>query len=85
MKTSLKIILISVFLFLSAQGFALTAEYVPAFKPIKKNHSFSDMQQGIKRDFFQIQSLMSRQKNKMIGLMKDRKNKNTRNQTPTEI
>lgn len=84
MKLFLKVIFISVCLFLSSQTLAWTKDYVSAFKPVQKAKDLSEFQRNVKKDFFQFRSIMSVQEKEIIGLMKDNTN-HTQNTQPTEI
>ena len=83
MRWSLKIIIISVLAFFSIQGFAWTNDYVSAFKPAKKTRSFSELQKDLKKDIFQIRSIMKSQKKKITGIIKKSDKRSKR--TPAEI
>lgn len=83
MRLSLKIIVISVLTFFSVQGFGWTNDYVPAFKPAKKSRSFSELQKNLKKDIFQIRSLMNSQKKKITGIIE--KSDKSSKRTPAEI
>ena len=79
MTSVLKITFIVLFFLLSIPAQAWTTDYVSAFKPVKKNRSLSELQRDIKKDIFQIRSMVNFQGKKIIDVVKDRKNtKNTR-------
>ena len=82
----LKIIFPLVLFFFSIQSFAWTKgyDYVSVFKPAKKSKSITELQRNIQRDIFQIQSMMTFQQKKIIGLMKNSEvSENTR--APADI
>lgn len=73
MKLSLEIIVISVCLFLSSSALAWPEDYVSVFKPVQKVKNISEIQRDLKKDVFQIRSMMNFQDKKIIGLMEDSK------------
>lgn len=73
MKLALKTIFISGFLFLSLPVLAWTTDYVSAFKPTQKSKGLSELQRSIKKDIFQIRSMIKTNEKTVTGLVENRK------------
>ena len=69
----LKTFIISLALLISGQALAFSKDYIPAFKPVKKNKSLAEFHNNMKQELFQIRSLMNFKENKMIGFVKKEK------------
>ena len=84
MELKLKLIFISVALFLSTQSLAYTSEYIPAFKPVKKSKNISEFQDNIQKEVFQLRSMINLPEKQIIGLVKNSKDAESK-RTPADI
>jgi len=65
-------IFLSVFVyFLVSQAMASEQDYVSVFKPVQTNKRMSELQKDIRKDFFQVRSLMNFQEKEFVGLVED--------------
>ena len=85
MRLSLKHIFILAFFLLSTQSFAYTQDYVSAFKPVQSSGDVLQFNSNIKKDIFQIRSMMNLKEKKIIGLMEESDGIKSQQRIPAEI